>query len=275
MKQQNTHIPLYRFSIIILSMLLILLAPAANAVTKHLSMVGENGQPMASTTITITFPDGTKEEEDTDEKGILMFNFSKSGTYTLSDPSGNVLKTVSIAGSGMSTTAKIIAGAVVVGGIALLASGSGDDSNSDGTPSDPPVTDPPVTDPPVTDPPEDGGEEGSQAGVYDVSLSVASNPGDHPVLLSTIVLQLQIIGTALTIYQISSNPNFPAQLSGTIADTSFSASANGVYAGISTLFQMAGSVTTTPSLNFILNVGSNGSLPGGQPITYNGTGTKQ
>ena len=52
-------------------MLLMLLAPAANAVTKHLSMVGENGQPMASTTITITFPDGTKEEEKTDDKGIL------------------------------------------------------------------------------------------------------------------------------------------------------------------------------------------------------------
>jgi len=28
-------------------------------------------------------------------------------------------------------------------------------------------------------------------------------------------------------------------------------------------------------LNFILNIGSDGSLPDGQAITYNGTGTKQ
>ena len=53
----------------------------------------------------------TKEKEDTDDKGILTFDFSKSGTYTLSDPAGNVIKTVSIAGSGMSTTAMIITGA--------------------------------------------------------------------------------------------------------------------------------------------------------------------
>ena len=76
---------------------------------------------MVNTTITITFPDGTKEKEDTDDKGILKFNFSKSGAYTLSDPAGNVIKTVSIAGSGMSTTAMIITGAAVIGGIALLA----------------------------------------------------------------------------------------------------------------------------------------------------------
>ena len=110
----------------------------------------------------------------------------------------------------------------------MLAGSSGGDSSSDAPP-----TDPPVTEPPVTDPPDDGGgTEESQAGIYNVNLSVASNPGDQPVLLQQLVLQLEIIGTALTITQLSSNPNFPAQLSGTIADTSFSASANGVYSGI-------------------------------------------
>ncbi|MGB5224924.1 MAG: hypothetical protein WBM38_09065 [Arenicellales bacterium] len=267
----NSHQHKHRVLFVLVGMLLVLLAPAANAVTKHLSMVGEDGQPMVNTTITITFPDGTKEKEDTDDKGILKFNFSKSGAYTLSDPAGNVIKTVSIAGSGMSTTAMIITGAAVIGGIALLASGSGDDSNSDGTP-----TDPPVTEPPVTEPPEDGGEtEESQAGIYDVNLSVASNPGDEPVLLQQLVLQLEIIGTALTITQLSGDPNFPGQLTGTIADTSFTASASGVYSESTTIFQMAGSVTASPSLNFILNVGADGSLPGGQTITYNGTGTRQ
>jgi len=271
MNQPHAHIPLYRISTIILSMLLMLLAPAANAVTKHLSMVGENGQPMTSTTITITFPDGTKEEEKTDDKGILMFDFKKSGTYTLSDPAGNVLKTVAITGSGMSTTAMITAGALVaVGVIALAAGGSDGDSNSDDTP-------PEGTDPPVTEPPEGdgGGEEGSQAGIYDVSLSVASNPANQPELLQQLVLQLEIIGTALTIKQISSNPNFPSQMSGTIVDTSFSASSSGVYSEVPTFFQMAGSVSVSQGLNFILNIGSDGSLPDGQAITYNGTGTKQ
>ena len=158
---------------------------------------------------------------------------------------------------------------VAVGVIALAAGGSDDDSNSGDTP-------PEGTDPPVTEPPEGGGGEvGSQAGVYDVSLSVASNPADQPVLLQQLVLQLEIIGTALTINQLSSNPNFPAQMSGTIADTSFSASASGVYSDFPTLFQMAGSVNVSQGLNFILNVGSDGSLPGGQAITYNGTGAKQ
>ena len=270
MELSNSHQKKHRVFFVLLGMLLILMAPAANAVTKYLSMVGENGQPMATTPITITFPDGSKVVETTDEKGILSFNFSKTGTYILADPAGNVVKTISIAGSGMSSTAKILTGVAVVGGIALLASGSSDDSSGD-TP-----TEPPVTEPPVTEPPEDGGvEEGSQAGMYDVNLSVASNPGDLPVLLSQLALQFEIIGTALTITQLSGDPNFPAQMSGTIADTSFTASANGVYSGFPTMFQMAGSVTTAPSLNFILNVGADGSLPGGQAITYNGTGTKQ
>ena len=270
MQLSNLHQNQHRVFFILLGMLLILLAPAANAVTKHLSMVGENGQPMASKPITITFPDGSKVVENADENGILSFNFNKSGTYTLADPDGNVIKTISIAGSGMSTSAKILTGVAVVGGLALLASGSGDDSSGD-TP-----TEPPVTEPPVTEPPDGGGVvEGSQAGTYGVNLAVASNPGDQPVLLQQLVLQFEIIGTALTITQLSGDPNFPAQMSGTIADTSFSASANGVYAGFPTVFQMAGSLTATPSLNFILNIGADGSLPDGQAITYNGTGTKQ
>ena len=200
-----------------------------------------------------------------------MFDFKQSGTYILADPAGNVLKTVAIKGSGMSTTAMITTGVLVAVGVIALASGGSDsDSNSGDTP-------PEGTDPPVTEPPESGGggEEGSQAGIYDVSLSVASNPGNQPVLLQQLVLQLEIIGTALTIKQISSNPNFPPQMSGTIADTSFSASASGVYSGFPTSFQMAGSVNVSQALNFILNIGSDGSLPGGEAITYNGTGTKQ
>jgi len=274
MKLPNFLPPAFRFKSLIVGLLLVLLAPAANAVTKHLSMVGENGQPMVSTAITITSPDGSKVEEGTDDKGILTFDFKQSGTYTLSDPAGNVIKTISIQSAGMSTKAMVITG-VAAGAVALLALGSsgGDSSSSDAPPVE---TEPPVTEPPVTDPPDDGGgTEQSQAGTYNVNLSVASNPANQPVLLSQLVLQLEIIGTALTIIQLSNNENFPAQMSGTIVDTSISASSNGVYGESTTLFQLAGSVSTSQVLNFILNIGADGSLPDGQAIIYNGTGTKQ
>ena len=256
---------------LILSIFLVTLAPAANAITKHLSMIGENGQPLANTTITITFSDGTKQEEDTDDKGILMFNFSKSGVYTLSDPAGNVIKTVSIAGSGFNSTAVTLS-AVVIGSALLLAAatGSGGDTSTD-APADPGAGDPGSD---IPDEEEPVGAGGGLAGTYNVTTTIASNPGDLPVLIDTLVLQLEIIGTQLTILQISSNPNFPSQLSGTIAGESFSASSNGTYGGFQTLFQLAGSITAAQALNFLINIGSDGSLPDGQGVTYNATGTK-
>ncbi len=73
MKLQNLFPHTFRLKSLLLGLLLVLLAPAANAVTKHLSMVGENGQPMARTTITITFPDGeTEKEKDILIKDLLI-----------------------------------------------------------------------------------------------------------------------------------------------------------------------------------------------------------
>ena len=267
MKRSYDVKPAFRASTFILALFLMILAPAANAITKHLSMIGENGQPLANTTITITFSDGTKEEEDTDDKGILMFDFKNSGVYTLTDPAGNVIKTISVAGSGMNTKVVVLSALGVAALLAVLAGGSDGDSNT--TPETPVV-------PEVPDSGGSGGEEGSLAGIYDVDTSVLSNPGDHPVLLQRLVLQLQIIGTALTIIQLSSNPDFPSQMSGSIADdASFSASANGVYSGFPTLFQIAGTIVALQNLSFILSVGTDGGLPGGQAITYDGSGTKQ
>lgn len=279
MKRSHTQVPAKRMAIFCLTLFLVFLAPVANAITKHLSMTGSDGQPMASTTITITFPDGeTKIEEDTDDKGILVFDFKKSGVYTLSDPAGNVIRTVSVTGSG---TSKQVLTMTALGAAAVLliaaGSSSSDSDSSDSGDSGGDTGGDSGGDSGTTVPPTDGGatEEGSLSGTYDVNLAVASNPANHPVLLQTLVLQLQIIGTALTIIQLSSNPNFPSQMSGTISDGSFSASANGVYSGFPTLFQLAGTIVALQTLNFILTVGANGSLPGGQPITYSATGTKQ
>lgn len=248
-----------RFLLLIFGLFLVLLAPTANAITKHLSMIGENGQPLKTTLITITSPDGATTQRVTDEKGILEYDFKKGGVYTLSDPSGYTIKTVSVAGSGMSKTVMMGIAAGAAAALLLAAGSSSGDSAGD---------------PGTGDPAGGGGNEGSLGGTYNVTATVANNPGNLPVLISALVLQLEIIGTALTIIQTSNNANFPAQLSGTIVGGSFTASSNGSYGGTSTLFQLAGSVSVSQNLNFLINIGSDGTLEGGQTLTYNATGTK-
>ena len=249
-------------SLLIFSILLVLLAPAANAVTKHLSMIGENGKPLTNTNIRITYPDGSSGAALTDDKGILQYNFKQTGEYTLSDPAGNVVKTISVAGGGVNSKLLTIT-AVAAGALLLLAAGSSaSDSSSDNEGGD--------------DGGDDGGgtEEGSIAGTYNVTASIANNPGDLPVLIDTLILQFEIIGTQLTIIQTSSNPNFPSQLSGTIGLQPLQwhlvrRSKRGHH-----LFQLAGSIVAAQPLNFLINIGSDGSFPDGQIITYNATGTK-
>jgi hypothetical protein len=268
--QQTRH----RVISLIFSIFLVTLAPAAIAVTKHLSMIDRNGQPLARTIITITAPDGSKTQKVTDDKAILEHDFKQSGVYTLSDPAGNVIKTISIAGSGFGTKAMTITAITAGAALLLLAASSGGDSDSDsnipdaGDPADPGTGDGDSGDG------EQGGEEGGLAGTYNVTTSVASNPGNLPVLIDALVLQLEIIGTQLNVVQLSSNANFPAQLTGTIAGESFTASSSGSYGGTQTLFQLAGSISASQTLSFLINIGADGSLPGGQAVTYNATGTR-
>lgn len=259
---------------LILSIFLVTLAPAANAVTKHLSMIDGNGQPLARTVITITSPDGSKTQKVTDDKAILEHDFKQSGVYTLSDPAGNVVKTISIAGSGFGTKAMTITAVTAGAALLLLAASSGGDSDSDSSPPDAGDPADPGTGNGDSGDDELGGSEGGLAGTYNVTTSIASNPGNLPVLLGALVLQLEIIGTQLTILQLSSNANFPAQLTGTIAGESFTASSNGTYGGFQTIFQLAGSISGSQVLSFLINIGADGSLPGGQAVTYNATGTR-
>jgi hypothetical protein len=257
---QTANVKLARhkaLSLLVFSLLLVLLAPAANAVTKHLSMLDGNGKPLVSTKITITYPDGSSANALTDDKGILQYNFKQTGEYTLSDPAGNVVKTISVAGGGVNSKLLTITAVAAGAALLLVAAGSGGDSDSGGD-----------------QPEEPGGPEGEIAGIYNVTASIANNPGDLPVLIDTLVLQFEIIGTQLTIIQTSSNPNFPSQLSGTIAGESFTASSNGIYGDVKTLFQLAGSISASQPLSFLINIGSDGSFPDGQIITYNATGTK-
>ncbi|GBE08878.1 hypothetical protein BMS3Abin11_02003 [bacterium BMS3Abin11] len=262
-----------RFLLLIFGIFLVLLAPIANAITKHLSMVGENGQPLKTTLITITSPDGTSTKRVTDDKGILEYDFKKGGVYTLSDPSGYTIKTVSVAGSGLSKPV-MIGIAVGAAAVVLLAAGSSSGGGDGGSGSGGSGDGSGSGSGSGSGGGSGGGNEGSLGGTYNVTATVANNPGNLPVLISTLVLQLEIIGTALTIIQTSNNTNFPAQLSGTIVGGSFTASSNGSYGGTSTLFQLAGSISISQNLSFLINIGSDGTLEGGQTLTYNATGTK-
>ena len=103
MQTAYVHLARRKAVSILLTVLLVLLAPAANAVTKHLSMTGSNGKPLINKKITIKYPDGSSKSVLTDDKGILQYNFKQSGEYTLSDPSGKVVKSVSIAGGGVNS----------------------------------------------------------------------------------------------------------------------------------------------------------------------------
>lgn len=246
------------------SCFLLVIPLASHAITKSLSIVGENGQPLSGTTITITFQDGTKEEEDTDDKGLLVFNFKKKGTYTLTDPAGNVVKTVNI--TGMDSRTKWEIAAVAAATALILASGSDSDSNSDSSSTADQSTDT-NTDSGSTAEVSESTPSVSLAGTYNLNCTLASNPGSHPSLVpanSTVDVITQ--GSNITFSQMG--------LHGTHNEVDFVASGTGNYAGFVTTFVFQGTQNkTTGQITGTLVIGGDGKLPGGQPITYNCVGT--
>jgi len=244
------------------SCILLVIPLASHAITKSLSIVGENGQPLTGTTITITFEDGTKEEEDTDDKGLLVFNFKKKGSYTLTDPAGNVVKTVNI--TGMDSRTKWEIGAIAAATALILASGSGSDSESSSTSEQSTDTN---TDTGTTTEEDTSSPLVTLAGTYNLNCTLASNPGNHPSLVpanSTVDVITQ--GSNITFYQMG--------LHGTHNEVDFVASGTGNYAGFVTTFVFQGTQNKeTGRITGTLVIGGDGNLPGGQPITYNCVGT--
>jgi len=230
-----------------------LISPLTYAVTKHISLTGANGQALANTTITIKFPDGTTKEEDTDDRGILIFDFSSNGKYKLLDPGGKVIQTVSISGaagaSGVAAGAvAATAGVVVIGAVAASQStgGSGNSSGS-GMMADP-------------------------SGTYALTFSVASNPASHPDLLTgqSININLSYGSGSLVISQTTSVPNY-TDTSGSLSGTNISTSGSGSYAGFSGI-QAQLNVTYNASMGTFSGTysqGTAGGLPTGQAITWN------
>ncbi|MFW2439925.1 MAG: hypothetical protein ACN4GR_11190 [Arenicellales bacterium] len=172
---------------------------------------------------------------------------------------------------------KYVLGGLAAAAVILLSQDSSSNSNDTetGTANTPETTEPETgteTEQPTEVAPEPIGD--SRDGNYNVATSVVSNPANHPVLIQNLLLQLRIVGAVLTITQLSNNSNFPRQLNATLSGAAFNALTNGNYAGFNTIFQIVGTINALNQLSFQIIVGGNGSLPTGQPITYNAQGSK-
>lgn len=242
---------LKRLCILLLTCSLTFTTSLSYAVTKNLVMSGANGQPLANTTITIVFPDGKKQKKDTDEKGILVFDFPDNGNFKLLDPSGKLVQTVSTTGGALSATG-IAVGVLAVGGVIAL-SQNNDSSSSSGssTPVDP-------------------------SGTYTLAFTLSSNPGGHPDFLSggPITVTIANSGGSITITQTTANANF-TDTNGSLSGANITSSGTGSYAGFSGI-QAQMNLTydsTTGTVSGTYVQGTAGGLPGGQAITWTVSGS--
>jgi hypothetical protein len=193
-----------------------------HAVTQNVSVVAPNGQPVASATVTIVFPDGTQKEEDTDDKGILYFDFPNNGNYKIRYPAGAgyaagemtyvVTTATSTAESSGTNWVPIALTTLGVGGAIAGFSGidGGDDDDDDGgSPQTP------------------GG--GSIAGTYNCTPSQVSNQDGHPTASLGGTYVVTVNGSSFTLQHTSGNTDFSIQ--GTVSGNDLTASGSGTFVG--------------------------------------------
>ncbi|MGI9342051.1 MAG: hypothetical protein ACR2QV_04335 [Gammaproteobacteria bacterium] len=270
MKQLQTLMA--RCLVLALAVCLATFVPATYAVVKDLSIVDGEGKSLANTKVTIVFPDGTEVDEETDDDGMLYYDFPKDGEYTVRYPGGQMAVNVGGGGGGGLSTGQMIgagAAAVAIIGIGVVASDSGrksESSSSSSSSSDP------------------GGSSGSSGGttsdeacqgdtfnfIGGLMTSVSSNPGNHPNNFDGDWEIFCDPGVEPRVLYVGSNQlnvswNCTA---GTSADCV--ATTDCSYQGISTVCQLDSSFfATPPEWNGSMTAGSDGNLPGGQPITVN------
>ena len=136
--------------------------PAAYAVVKNISIVDNQGNSLANTKVTIVFPDGTEVEEETDDDGMLIYDFPGDGDYTVNYPGGQMA--VSVAG-GIPTWVWVAGGVAAAGTAWGIYEVVDDDSDN----------------------PSSGSSGGTlatgtcSATSFNISTSVVSNPSSHPI----------------------------------------------------------------------------------------------
>jgi len=252
-----------------LAVCLALYVPAVFAVVKNLSIVDGQGNSMPNTKVTIVFPDGTEVEEETDDDGMLYYNFPDDGEYVVKYPGGQMAVNVSGTGGGLSTGQMVGAGAAAIAiiGIGVAASDSGakssDSSSSSSSSSDP------------------GGSSGSGGTTADeacqgdtfnfiggLMTTVTSNDGNHPNNFDGDWEIFCDPGMDPRILYVGSNQlNVEWNCSaGSVNDCV--ATTDCSYQGFSTTCQLDSSFfATPPEWNGTMTAGSDGNLPNGQPIT--------
>lgn len=152
-----------------LAMSMLVASALVQAVVQNVKLVDARGQPVANQTVTIVFPpgvtgpNGEKEaKEDTNEKGILWFDFPGDGKYLIRHPGGVLEWEVAAAGSpGFDVSPLAVGAAIAAVGVGLYVANDDDDdggSSSDG-----------------------GSSGGALAGNYNCPISqVRSNLDNHP-----------------------------------------------------------------------------------------------
>lgn len=218
-------------------------SPPALAVVKNIQVISpQTGQPLAGTRIEIFDQQGDKVgEQDTDDKGFLLFDFPGDGRYVLRYPGGTMDVVVK---AGIPSWA---VGAGIVTGIGLVAaasdSGSSGGSGNGGGGGG-------------------GGGGGSGiAGSYPINASVNSNPDNHPNLFNGANCNVTLSGSTLTFSCSGAGLSFTA--SGTLeSNNSFSLLGTGTYAGFSTNFAVGGMWNpATNSFAGTMIAGEDGALP--------------
>jgi len=233
--------------------------PAAYAVVKNISIVNSQGTALANTKVTIVFPDGTEVDEETDDRGMLIYDFPGDGDYMVNFPGGQIAVNVS---GGISTWQWVAGGAVAAAMVtAVVVANNNSSSNNNGSSGG-----------------SSGGSGGTDTcpskGAFTVSTSVVSNPGNHPPTEFDGLWDISCsAGQANVIFSGSASVNFACTV-----DSSGNCDAGATdcsYAGIPTTCSLS-STFSGSSWTGQMSAGLDGALPpgsgSGQPIVVSFTG---
>jgi hypothetical protein len=213
---------------------------AVQAVVQNVTVVTATGQPVPNATVTIVFPDGTTKEEETDDRGVLIFDFPNNGNYVIRYPGGQMSYTatgVGVAAAEPSMTPWVVAGVTLLGAGAAIASDDDSDSGSDsggGTPG--------------------GGTGGGTVdGTYNCTFSQTANADSHPTGTLSGNYGVATSGSNVNITHQSGPTNLTA--SGSLSGSSANYTGSGTFQGFSGA-QVSGTLTfgtnsATGNLNLV------------------------
>lgn len=187
--------------------LLLLLAGSAAAIVHNVTLISDTGEPVANATVTIVFPDGTQQQQQTNERGVLAFDFPSNGTYVIRYSGGQMSYEVTGAGTGLANAKWV--GPAVIGTAFAAAVVATQAQGNDGSPS--------------------SGSSGSVDGTYDCSFSQTSNADSHPTATLNGNYNVSSSGSSVSVTHSNGTTNFSA--SGSLSGNSSTFSGSGTFVG--------------------------------------------